>query len=79
MRSIGASLTRVGGTYSGTDKFGRQVSRLRLQLTFLGRRVNRDCCIVAKVELRASDVIEGAVEGFKAGSGDHDECQDKEG
>jgi hypothetical protein len=39
--------------------------------------VNIDCGVVAKVELRASDVIEGAVEGLEDGSGDHDGSGDQ--
>jgi hypothetical protein len=38
---------------------------------------NLDCGVVAKVELISSDVIEGAVEGLEAGSGDHDGSGDQ--
>jgi hypothetical protein len=41
--------------------------------------VNIDCGVVAKVELRASDVIEGAVEGLETGSREHDGRRDQGG
>jgi hypothetical protein len=39
--------------------------------------VNRDSGIVAKVELRASDVVEGAVGSLEAGRAYHDGSWDQ--
>ena len=68
-------MKREGGSYSATEKSGRQMSiwkRDWLSLTGWGRIV--DCNVV---ELIASDIVEGAVRGLEAGGACHDGRRDE--